>query len=93
MKKYLFTFLSLLLFNGLNAQEKKLDTIYIKTSIEDLSNKFHSTFENQYKINFFFNVSWELHGYKREEVFFYYQSQKKMEQMNGLYLLRMRRNF
>ncbi len=77
MKKYLFTFLSLLLFNGLNAQEKKLDTIYIKTSIEDLSNKFHSTFENQYKINFFFNVSWELHGYKREEVFFYYQSQKK----------------
>jgi hypothetical protein len=76
MKKYLFTFLNLLLFNGLNAQEKKLYTIYIKTSIEDLSNKFHSTFENQYKINFFFNVSWDLHGFKRDVISFFYQSPK-----------------
>lgn len=79
MKKYLFTFLSLLLFNGLNAQEEKTDTIYIRTNVEDLSAKFHSTYQNQYKIGFFFNVLWELHGYKREDVFFYYQSPKKME--------------
>lgn len=77
MKKYLYTFLGLLLFNGLNAQEKKIDTIYIRTNIEDISSRFHSTYENQYKINFFFNVNWELHGFKRNEISFYYQSPKK----------------
>lgn len=77
MKKYLFTFLALLLFNGLNAQEKKIDTIYIKTNVEDISSKFHSTYENQYSINFFFKIKWELHGFKRDEISFFYQSPKK----------------
>jgi hypothetical protein len=78
MKKYLFTFLALLLFIKLNAQEKTLDTIYIRTNIEDVSAKFHSTFENQYKINFFFKIDWQLHGYKRDRIFFSYLSPKKI---------------
>jgi len=77
MKKYLFTFLALLLFGELNAQVEKIDTIYIKANVEDISSKFHSTFENQYKINFFFNIKWELHDFKRNEISFYYQSPKK----------------
>lgn len=77
MKKYLFTFLSLLLFNGLHAQENKVDTIYIRANVEDISSKFHSTFENQYSINFFFKVNWELHVFKRDVISFFYQSPKK----------------
>ncbi len=77
MKKYLFTFLALLLLAKLNAQEKKTDTIYIRTNIEDIRSKFHSTFENQYNINFFFKVKWQLHDIKRDAISFFYQSPKK----------------
>lgn len=77
MKKYLFAFLTSLIFTNLNAQEKKIDTIYIRTNVEDINSKFHSTFDNQYKINFFFNVKWELHSFKRDAISFLYQSPKK----------------
>ncbi|RZL68144.1 MAG: hypothetical protein EOO93_04115 [Pedobacter sp.] len=77
MKKYLFTVLALLLLSKLNAQEKKVDTIYIRTNIEDVSSKFHSTFENQYNINFFFKVKWKLHSFERDAISFFYRSPKK----------------
>ncbi|RZK53509.1 MAG: hypothetical protein EOO91_17515 [Pedobacter sp.] len=79
MKKRIFLIFALVLYFNieLQAQEKKNDTIYIKTNVEDISSKFHSTFENQYKINFFFNVKWQLFGSKRNEISFYYQSPKK----------------
>ncbi|WP_113651685.1 hypothetical protein [Pedobacter namyangjuensis] len=77
MKKNLLIVLALLLLSKLNAQEQKADTIYIRTNIENVGSKFHSTFENQYNINFFFNVNWELHGFKRDAISFIYQSPKK----------------
>jgi len=79
MKIYIYIVfaLNLALLNELRAQEVKKDTIYIRTNVEDISSRFHSTFENQYKINFFFNVHWELHGFKRNDISFYYESPKK----------------
>lgn len=82
MKKYLFTLLASLLFIKLNAQEKKIDTIYIRTNVEDVSSKFHSTYQNQYMLGFSFNVLWELHDFKRSTIYFTYLSPKK-DGING----------
>lgn len=77
MKKYLFTFFASLLFTTLSAQEKNLDTIYIRTNVEDISSKFLSNFDNQHRVSFFFKIAWRLHGSNRDNIYFYYLSPKK----------------
>jgi|GEM_PF-2335690 len=79
MKNYLFITFALILFTcfELYAQNEKLDTIYIRTNIEDISSKFLSNFENQNRVSFFFKIEWQLHGRKRDDIYFYYLSPKK----------------
>lgn len=74
--KYLLFLITCCAWFGVSAQEKKQILFYIRTYIEDVRSKFHSTFENQYRINFF-KDKWDLHGFKRDVISFFYQSPKK----------------
>ncbi len=53
-EKFFNTYRLNFFLSAANAQEQTIiDTIYIRTNVEDLSAKFHSTYQNQYKIGFF----------------------------------------
>jgi hypothetical protein len=85
MEKYIYiaiVFLQFFFFNKIQAQEKTIDTIYIRVYREDLDTRFFNNQNNQLSIDFHFKIDWELHNLKKEKIFFSYQSPKK-EGING----------
>ena len=81
MKIYIYIFLTFCLVDKLQAQNKT-DTVYVRVYREDLSARFFTNHQNQLSIGFHFKVEWELHNFKRNDIFFYYRSPKK-DGING----------
>lgn len=77
-KRSLFTCLAILCFcTTLSAQQKLVDTIYIKTYQEDLKARFFVSQQNGLMINFFFKVEWKLYGFEKHDFVLSYESPKK----------------
>jgi hypothetical protein len=76
MKYLLFTIVVVCVSFRVGAQEKKVDTIYIKCPQEKLNTKYHSISpqKDSFSTVFSFNVNWKLHGYKKESIQFSFNS-------------------
>lgn len=80
MKTYILAIfaLSISVCQSASAQVTKLvDTIFVRTYNDQVSSKFYSNYQNQLRVNFFFNVKWDLYKHNRSSLVFGYQSPKK----------------
>ena len=82
MKKYKYLILIFILYsiNSYAEHKKPTDTIYVMCYQEDLTNKFYNLNQNknQLRIQYLFDVKWELFGYKQNSFFLFYEGPEKL---------------